>query len=753
MPDTNKDKTSQPLPRGPGYPHYSSPGYPGYGQPYYGEMYGEEEGFLGNLSPLRILQVALRKWHTIALLTIIALALAYGYLYLATPIYKASAVIEMTVRPPRIMDNTAPMADEGRSARTEEVFNTRLEKFRSKDFRVFATPYFHDMLDEAGVKIPRESLAEDADPAKWIPKAEFELVRDTYLVKISIEHAHPTLARIAANAYAAAARANAVEENRDVSDTAVAWLVKQAEKQEAALEKAEEKLAEFRAEHNISVLENQRVATDNGLVSLNEKLTQLQSRAIQLREIDRFFSGKELTPELAAQLPKDAPGREEISTEIAEFQRVGEERESLKKRYTDRHPKLLELQERMEFIETSLKNDLARMKARSANNLALANNQIDQLESQIDAQTKQAVHLDQQLANLNARQTGFERSRDAKDTAYRGILARIQEARVSADENTATVKISSRADTPTRPIAPKPILIWAMALLLGLGAGMGLALLVDTLEDKVSGILDVETKIGVPVLGVVPHAKQSERPELAQSALKDKFGHVAEAFAGIRAVISSPEYSQYSKSILVSSTAPEEGKTIIASNLAISSAMSGKRTLLIDFDLRRPRLRRIFDLDLDAGSLLQHLSEDEPKEFKKLPKSSGYPNLDLVCSRSDHKISPAEILGSQRVSQFIQWAEENYDRVILDSAPYGLVSDGAVLAGYCSSVIFVLRPNKSRRKAVQRAITRYNDLGAHTLGVVVNDVAPGRGLYGGSYYYYYDHKEYYKAYRNEGEES
>lgn len=752
--ENNKENASnsEPSPSTPAYPHYQGAGYPGYSHPSYGAPYYEEEDtFLGNLSPQRILRVARRKWPTIALVALIALALAYGYLHITTPVYRATSMIEMTVRPPRIMAESGAVVDEGTRPNTEDVFNTRLTKFRSGDFRSFAKPYFQDALKSAGITLNKEWLPEDADRDEWIPEAEFELIKDTYLVEISVEHPDREVAQLAANAYAEATRANVIDENRSVSDNAVDWLEQQADKQVAELEKTDDRLAEFRAENNISVLENRRDSTDKALASFNEKLTALEAEAVQLRELNRFFSGEDLTPELATQLPEKAAGREEIGEILMERRELVAEKERLDDRYTASHPQLVEIEQRLESIDDALKENLQRMRARSENNMALLDNQIEQLEMRIEEQGQQAVQLDRTLAKLKAQRTALERERDAKDKAYSGILERIQQARASADENTATVKITSLAGIPEAPVFPQPLRVWAIALVLGLGGGLGIALLVDTMEDKVSGLLDVENTLGIPVLGVVPHVNRGERPDLALSSFRNKFGLMAESFAGIRAIINSPKNAENARTILVCSTAPEEGKTVTAANLALSSAVSGKKTLLVDFDLRRPRLRRIFDLDVDTESLLQYLNEDKPEDFPHLPAATECPNLEVVCSRTDKDVSPAEILGSNQVKEFIDWAASRYDRVILDSAPYGLVSDAAVLAGLVSGVVFVLRPDRSRRHAAIRAIKDFNDLGVNILGAIVNDVSPGKGL-GSSPYYYYDHKSYAKAYKTNEED-
>ena len=343
--------------------------------------------------------------------------------------------------------------------------------------------------------------------------------------------------------------------------------------------------------------------------------------------------------------------------------------------------------------------------------------------------------LERRIVQVRAQLTTMERERDACDIAYRGILNRIEGARLSADENTAIVKLVESAEVPSTPVPKRSLPILVFGLLLGVLGGFGLALATDTLQDRVSSLADVERGIGIKVLGLIPRIKAGNRADLALATLNQKVGPLIEAFAGIRTLLNSGQYRESSKSILIGSSAPQEGKTMVSCNLAIGSAKTGMRTLLVDFDMRRPRLGAIFPQPGEAQSLLKILSQGNPSLFDKLPIPAQCKNLDVVFTRASDEANPAEVMASKTVAEFFKWAASRYDRVIVDSPPFGLVSDATVLATLTDSVIIVCRADKTRRRTARHAVRQFTDMGAHVIGAIINNVDYGpRSNFSGEHY-------------------
>ena len=272
-------------------------------------------------------------------------------------------------------------------------------------------------------------------------------------------------------------------------------------------------------------------------------------------------------------------------------------------------------------------------------------------------------------------------------------------------------------------------------------------LMMDNLEDMVIGLSDIEGRLALKVLAVLPHVRRKKREEVARFLIDERYSQFSEAVAGLRNLLDSPRYEPLSHCILVISTQPGEGKTITSTSIAIAYAQSGRRTLHVDFDMRRPRLARVWNLDIDESNSFSHIlqrSEGVMPDFASIAHKTAVKNLDVIASAPPNGISPATIFGSPVIPKFFDWARENYDRVIVDSPPYGLVGDVVSLSVMVDSVIVMCCPDRTRFKPIQYCARGLTEAGANILGVVVNDVevasaaafSPGgksRGRYGYGY--------------------
>jgi capsular exopolysaccharide synthesis family protein len=243
--------------------------------------------------------------------------------------------------------------------------------------------------------------------------------------------------------------------------------------------------------------------------------------------------------------------------------------------------------------------------------------------------------------------------------------------------------------------------------------------------------------------------------------IEDKYSHFSETVAGLRNLLDSPRYEAVSRCMLVISTQPGEGKTITSTSLAISYAQTGRKVLHVDFDLRRPRLAKVFDLNLTEENSFSHfLSRDKASDFQSLVNKTEVECLDVIASLPPDNVNPASIMGSHILVEFFQWARANYSRIIVDSPPFGIVGDVVTLSGLVDSVIILCCPEKSHFKPIQHCSRTLREAGATILGVLVNDVEVGSygnafnetgsrygygyGGYGGygGYRAYGDHRSY-----------
>ena len=731
----------------PGYgqPYGAPPGYGGYGYegvPYYGG-YGEP-GPGGGLTPQRVLRILRRQWLPILLVTALGAAGTFFYLKRATPIFQATSMIEITLRSPRIAESV--YKDEGSYWRYDEEFNTRLQKMRGSSMKERFVEQYRELYPEAP-----ES---EAVLQGLLGNIEIKRLRETDIVTFALEHADAELAMRAVNAYARAAEVEAFRQNKDLSDGAVAWLQEQAEAQHKLVAQAEAGQLEYRAKYHVDVLESERKAVEASLMTLNQLLVDLESRMVMLQDVSEMLETAKYSSKQVTSLPEDLPGRDEIATAHLQTQAAIAARDALLARYTENHPKVIALADETKVAHAQFIEAIKRADRTVAASLALKREQIASIHGKVDQETQRASDLEIEIVKRNSELTSLGRELTAREIAYNGILNRIEEARLSADEKTATVKVLERAEIPEYPIRPSVRKILPVGLLLGLLAGFGIGFLSDQFDDRLTSAADIEQGLGLQVLGVVPRIPKAERSEIALASLTSKFGQIPEVFAGVRGLLDAPNLAEASQVVLVASSAPEEGKTICASNLAITYARSKQRALLIDFDLRRPRIAKIYSDAVEAAggdpkhhSLLHILAEGDPDRFPDLPLTGPCENLDVVTSESSRTHSPADVIGGRSVRDFIDWAREHYDRIIIDSAPLGVISDASVLAGIADCVIVVCRPQRTRRRIVRHAIQQFRNIGANMAGLIVNDVDLRKGRFSGDYHYRYHQYAYQQAYQ------
>ncbi|MEN7972428.1 MAG: polysaccharide biosynthesis tyrosine autokinase [Verrucomicrobiota bacterium] len=712
-------------------------------------------GSPGGLDSVTLMRIILRRWIT--LLLFITLGGLAGILYnqLATPVFQAEAELEMSVRRPKVINNEAVYDDINAMRDTDVIFNTRFAKFKSPAMEKLATKEYirrYGDLKETpqGLKIERHLLAEWVrDDVSWFKEPNANIVR------VSYESPDPKFAAQLVNVLTHCAGVLMMQENQALSDEAVRWLISQVDEQRVSLEEVEKQLASIREELQLDSLQQRKSALGQSLGSVSQEKEELISQLASRKTVYDFVSElKDSDPNLEM-LPTGLPKGEQLNELVRAWREANDELLLISDRYTELHPEYRKAKEKEARSRGRLEQFITLSSMAVQNEIELLEKQVEQVDRRIDAMKTEAIELEQQLVLGSQRLQRVERKRDAADNTYQSMLRRMEEARLSADENMAYTKVIRNADVPNDPVRPRKMRAMVLAIVFGLMAGCGLAVVMEFWMDKVSSVSDLKM-LGLNVLGMIPSQKKvGSRGELATIGLWDKFNHMVEVFSGINALISSEKYADRTRMMLVCSVMPGEGKTVSSCNLAINFALNGARTLLIDGDLRRPRLVKIFDIDEKHPSLLEWLSDNESKlRHDQLVSAGIVENLDVITSRHLKGVNPAELLGRSQLPGLLDWARKHYDRVIIDSPPLGPVGDAQVFADQVDSVIVVSRVGKTRRRVLRFALTRLHDIDADILGCIVNDVPYTLlGLFGGAegYAYGYGHYKSYGWNTQEGE--
>ena len=266
----------------------------------------------------------------------------------------------------------------------------------------------------------------------------------------------------------------------------------------------------------------------------------------------------------------------------------------------------------------------------------------------------------------------------------------------------------------------------------------------DLLQDRVTNIYDIEQTLSQNLLGVVPHVdRKMDTGEMASVSLQDKFSQLSEAFAGIRGALlaqgNRPEVGGWV--ILVAGTMPAEGKTSVSSNLAIAMSGMSRRVLLVDGDMRRPKLDQVYEFASPEKGLMDVLADEtsDVAAFTEMVRSTEVENLYVATGKPAQGVSPTEVLETGRLKEFIDWARAVYDVVIIDSPPLIPVHDALVLGRMADDVVLVARHNRCRKAFLRQSILALRKNKCPLTGVVLNDFSFSKGNGGqryGSYAYY-----------------
>ena len=359
----------------------------------------------------------------------------------------------------------------------------------------------------------------------------------------------------------------------------------------------------------------------------------------------------------------------------------------------------------------------------------------------------QAKEMRQRLTNPDLRLNDESK---ADELIYAQLLQELQQAQIEEKVNDAGIVVVDEAPVPEKPVSPKKLLTLILALLLGPALGLQTAFLLERLQDRVKEEETLKQATGLPNYAVVPDFREDFPQGLnavpADTAFSPKYlihnpvfqnAYYRESFKVLRTNLTFARADKPLKAMAVLSPGQEEGKTLMNADLAISLAQGSKKTLLVDTDLRKSSVRKIFGLEngMETGLPLA-LTGQRP--WREMVRPSGVENLDLLPNTVTPP-NPAELLGSEAMKKLIGEMKGAYDFVVFDGAPILAVTDSVVLSTLLDGVVLMARFNSTRSSNVRRSLESLRRVGANVVGTALNDVPLKKGFYGYGYGYHYGH--------------
>jgi len=587
---------------------------------------------------------------------------------------------------------------------------------------------FTDLRGKAGDSFVLTALPLDKIATNILTNTRASQVgQNTNVLRLSYTDPDPKLAAALVNSIAQVYIEMAVSLKSLESSKSVTFIDQQLKSMQEDLDKAEQKLKAFKV--------------SSGIVNLDAEGTKVFTKIAEAdkQKTQSWLTGKQL--EFAMNSLKDAmksgrpyspsdPVGGMVTAKLAELE---SQKKALLVEYTDAHPRVRAIQDQID----GTKRNLLELYESSLKNLARQETMISPLISGYEGELRSLPEKERELASL---------MRQAKVTneLYTALLQKHQELRVTTAATVSNISILDPAVPPQTPIKPNKRKNITMGLLFGIVVGLGLALLLEYMDDTIKNAEEAKRELELPILATIPFIKSKGEGAVNNDrgasliSFYDPKSAVSESFRSLRTGIHFSAVNRKRQVLMITSSFPGEGKTTIIGNLAVILSQAGSRTILIDCDMRRPSLHELFDHSQRPG-LSEILAGDA--DMGSLIHTTGIPQIDLI-SAGTIPPNPAELLGSNAMRDLIVKLRESYDTVMLDSPPVLSVTDASVLTTMSDMVFVVVESGRVPRKAARQMLETLQNIGAPLAGIIFNNkkerVRHGYGYYGDGYTNYYE---------------
>lgn len=739
------------------------------GRPIYPELLSQESA-LGEY--VRVL--IKRKRTVLACLFTIFAVVAIATLKM-TPIYEASGSIEINKPDSGLVNfNNSPTFNVESYDPTEletEVMILQSDLLALQVVKELGL----DRRPEFGGKTPalQSSLDLAPDPLQADPgrtsallsgfrgSLRVSLSPNTHIIKVNFRSPDKDLTATVVNALMNTYSENNFKSRFDSTMQASDWLSKQLVDLQMKVETSQEKLVRYQKEHEILGIDEKQNITTEKLDELNKALTAAESERMSKESVYRLVEAGDADAiasaagaDMASSVSQPASLLEGLRTKQADLKIQAAE---LSTQFGPAYPKVAQLNSQLKEIDTQILGERKKVAAKIRGEYMAALQRESMLHDALEKQKQEANKLNESAIQYSI----LKRDLDSYRQLYEGLMEKMKEAGVSAGLKSNNFRIVDVARVPTAPVEPNVPRNLAFGLVLGLTSGVGLAFLLEGLDNTVRTTEQAQMISGLPPLGMIPHGSRTMRESaktkrLVIASSKEAVelitqvrpqSQMAESYRALRTSLLLSNLGAPPKIIMVTSALPQEGKTTTSINCAVVLAQKGIRVLLIDADLRRPSIHKTLGMGPRSG--LSNVLTGSATLQQAITRSPILPNLSILPAGTPPP-NPAELLASSNMRDVLNQLREEYDHVVVDTPPTLSVTDAVVLSPRADAIVLVIRSGQTTKQALRRSRDVLMQVNAKVSGVLLNAV----DLSSPDYYYYYEYKgKYSQYYRDEGPDS
>ncbi len=680
--------------------------------------------------------ISKHKWSALGLALAIAL-LTTLIVFVITPTYRSTATLMLESNKSKVVS-----IEEVYSAMSSnrEYYQTQAEILKSEELarRIVTKMKLvdHPVMDPRKQKEDGFSLKKLV-PAAWLGEDEtqtftpeqlqsmvigrfkreltIELVRNSQLIKISYESPDKEFAANAANWVADGFIEADMDARLAMTQKAGAWLTERLSGLRKKLEESERALQQFRERERIvdakgvaqSGASKQLEQLSEGLVTSRQKRAEAEAAYQQVQAAQKSRIDVESIP---------AVQKNTIYIQLKSVESAAEGRlADAAKRYGPEHPKRQTADAEVRAARENTKRQIDTITTSITKEYELARAQEGAVERALAQSKGDIIGMNRKEYELGV----HEREVASNKSLYEMFTSRMKETNVAGDLQSPIARVVDPAVVRAAPHSPRKFRIIGIAAVVGLILGLMLALLLEYLDNTIKNAEDVDTKLGHPLLGQLPRLKgKIESGDLQIAFVKEKDPGFSEEIRSIRTGVLLSSIDSPHKVLLVTSSIPGEGKTSVATNIALALGQV-RKVCLIDADMRRPTVARVLGVDTTSKGLSNLVSGSDPtSECLHFNKELGI----HVIPSGVVPPNPLELLSSIRFAEAMKWLEDSFDIVIIDSPPLQLVSDPLILSQYANSVVYVVKADSTPYQVALGGLARLGEAKAHVLGVVINQI-------------------------------
>jgi len=691
---------------------------------------------------LRVYWRTIRKrWPFVVLAMIVATVIAFVFTYRQPKIYEATCQVIIEPMAPQVLPGSKDVVELGTGTfwANKEFYETQYRIIQSTSVGQRTAEKLGLQYDADYVSPGASSHDLTALGRAVAAQISVKPLKDSRLALITVTDRKPQRAALIANTVADTYIEYNLDYKLEGARSAMAWLAEQEADLKRQLEGSELKLYQYKKDRNLLAvsLDDKQSMLSQNLANVNSKLTDLHIRLIEMdakrKMIERArnnIADEETLPEIRE--------KETIQHLRDSYIQLSKDYADLSSRYGPEYPKMKALAGQMATVRKAYEQEIDAILASFEKSYQELLDNEHSLKGLMEEEKKEAI----ELSKIEVEYKPLQRASEQEEKMYGIIASRQKEIDITGPMKTNNVRVLERAIVPSIPMKPRPVQNLLLGLMIGLGVGIGLAFGIEALDNTLKTQADVEQLLGTPVLGLVPvigglafgddvARVDDHLRERDLGVFLDPKSVAAECCRSIRTNILFMSPDRPLKTMVVTSPSPQEGKTTTAINLGVTMAEAGSRVLIVDTDMRRPRLHRSFGVPNQNGISTVIVGK---AALEEAVKRTDVPNLDVLpCGPVPP--NPSELLHTERFGVVLAECAKLYDRIILDSPPTSAVTDPAVLGNLADGVVLVIKAGETTRDAAMHARRQLATAKARLFGVVVNAIDFSNPAYGYEYYY------------------